>query len=196
MEIKKVSNEAKKFVSSKVLFGIRAAEESLARQESKEMESSLPPGHPLRTEIDKMKAAIGGDLSDLPPGHPLLKQLQVAKDSFLRIQEQEAKQKESQPSLELRKAKKLKDQKGIQARQERARQEEIVDGKQIVADTINRHIDEVLLSVRKLYEIMSAKEELLSDDSMNRAKLLRLKRLLYATEQGLTGSRMGRINNG
>jgi hypothetical protein len=197
MEKKKMGKEIKKLVSSGVLYSIRAAEESLARQESKEMEDSLPPGHPLKAEIEQIKAAMGGgDLSDLPAGHPLLRQLQMAKDAYIRIQTQEADKQKQQSGIEIRKAKKLKEQKVRQAQQTQVRQqEEATNEKQISADMINQRIDDVLLPVRRLYEAIQSKEELFGEDSLNRARLLRLRRLLYAVEQGINASRIGRITN-
>ena len=53
MEAKGISKEDKKMVNSRVLFGIRSMEEQLARQDSKKLEESFPPGHPMIAEIEK-----------------------------------------------------------------------------------------------------------------------------------------------
>jgi len=196
MQVKKVTKTVKKLVNSSVLFGIRSAEESLARQDSKEIEESFPPGHPMLAEIEKIKTMIGGDLSDLPPNHPMLKQLQVAKASYERIQSHESEIRGKQETIEIHKAKKLTDAKVAKESRERRQQEEKIDESQIAGDTVNQHIDDVLQAIRKLYQAMGAKEEILSADSTNRVKLLRMKRLLSASEQGLTGSRIRRTNNG
>jgi len=179
----------KEGVSAKILSGARAAENSLAREEMRELEESLPEGHPLHDEIEKKKAEMGGDLSGLPPGHPLYRMLRDAKaryDEDIAEETEEAQAK----AREVKKAKKVDREK---ARRERiAREEEQSDKRRTAASAVNKEIANTLESVKSLYEALAEHEEIFNMEPISRARSLRLKRLLYALERGLSESRLGR----
>ena len=95
-----------KKITGNMLNRIKAFDESIARQEARSLEDVLPDGHPLKEEVEKQKALLGGDLQGLPPGHPLLVRLQAAKENYDRNKVQEESQGMQDKAVELKKAKK------------------------------------------------------------------------------------------
>jgi len=179
-----------KNVSSEMLSGAQAAESTLARGEYVELEDSLPEGHPLREQVEKAKADLGGDLGGLPDGHPLILQLRAAKERYdadIAEETEDAQEK----AKEVKKAKKLDRAK---ARSERiAKEEERAGRSREAAKAVNREISSALDSVRELYKVLSEYEEDLNVNPLSRARALRLKRMLVAVERGLSDSRMGGV---
>ena len=174
-------------ISGMMLSSVKEAEASLARQESQDLEKGIPDGHPLRDEVEKQKALLG-DLSGLPPGHPLLRAMQLAKESYEKIQEQ--KQSEQDKVSKVKKAKKVDADKA--ARNARRIEEENAEKRASAAKMVNTGIDGSLVSIRGLYRVIGECEEILNNDPMGRARVSRLKRLLYATERGLSDCRIVR----
>lgn len=175
---------AKKLVNSEMLAGVKDAEATLARREVEELESGLPEGHPLRDEAEKQKALLG-DLSGLPPGHPLLKAMQAAKDRY------DQREKEQGAAREVRQAKKVD---ADSAKKEARRVEEAqVERHRTASHTVNAGIDAALREVRGLYKTMSEHEEILNMNPYSRAKVIRLKRLLFAAERGLSEGKITRM---
>jgi hypothetical protein len=137
---------------------------------------------------------LGGDLSGLPPGHPLLVRLQMAKEAYERSQVQEESQQMQDKAVELRKAKKIEDTKAANERQaKRAEERETAEECGESARFINKGLDDVQTAVRKLWTVSAEHEENLNKNPFNRAKMLRLKRLLYAVERGLSESRFSKV---
>jgi hypothetical protein len=168
-------------VNGSMLTAAKDAEASLARQESQDLEKGLPEGHPLREEAEKQKAILG-DLSGLPPGHPLLLAMQAAKERY--EQQQVQRTEEQSKTAEVRKAKKIDAVKVRRdARRAEDEQTEAIEG---AAKRVNNSIDGTLTSVRELYKVMSDNEEILNNSPIGRAKVSRLKRLLFAAERGLS----------
>ena len=168
-------------ISGSMLTAAKDAEASLARQEAQDLEKGIPEGHPLREEAEKMKAMLG-DLGGLPPGHPLLLQMQAAKARY--EQQQVQKAEEQDRVIEVRKAKKIDASRVRQdARRAEDEQSEVING---AAKRVNNSIDDTLTSVRELYKTMSDNAEILNNDPIGRAKVSRLKRLLFAAERGLS----------
>lgn len=168
-------------VSGEWLTAAKDAESSLARQEAKDLENGIPEGHPLREEAEKQKAILG-DLSGLPPGHPLLLAMQAAKERY--EQQQVQKKEEQSKTAEVRKAKKI-DASRVRrdAQRKEDEQSEAIDG---AAKRVNNGIDGTLTSVRELYKTMADNAEILNNSPIGRAKVSRLKRLLFAAERGLS----------
>jgi hypothetical protein len=181
-----------KKMGASTLEGIRAAEKTLKREEFKDLLGSLPDGHPLRDEADRVSEEAGGDLAGLPDNHPLIMQLKQAKERYdASIAEETEEAQEG--ARELKKAKKLS---AVKKRRERIAQQEGRDLRhREAAKSVNSGIDDVLKSVKGLYEILAAQEETLNADHLTRNRMLRLKRMLYATERGLSDSRINRIAN-
>lgn len=184
-------------LDASVLGKLAEMEHSLAKQEAKGLEDALPDGHPLKAEVEKQKAIMGGDLSGLPAGHPLMRALNTAKETYEIRQAEEKKKQESstagaEPSpIEMRKAKRLDESVARRARYEKEDQdnEEVRDA----SKAINKSLDEVLSAVRDTWQTLSGFEETLNQTPTGRVKLLRLKRILFATERGLSETRIGRV---
>ena len=175
-------------ISGGMLSAAKDAEASLAMQEARDLEHGLPEGHPLRDEAEKQKAMMG-DLSGLPPGHPLLRAMQQAKDRY--DQQQNQRGEEQNRTAEVRKAQKVDtDQAVKEARRIEGEQAEKRVG---AAKIINHGIEGTLSEIRKLYKTMADNEEILNIDPLCRAKVGRLKRLLFATERGLSDSRLAKV---
>ena len=174
--------------SSDLLSAARQAEASLARREAEDLENGLPEGHPLRNEADKQKALLG-DLSGLPPGHPLLVAMQKAKEVYEQTQAQ--KQMEQAKTADLKKSKKIDEEKARKAarQQEEERKVMVTDAAKEIDYGISGTLDEV----RKLYKVMSEHEELLNNDPLCRSKVGRLRRLLFAAERGLSECRLAKV---
>jgi hypothetical protein len=177
---------------------LKDVEQKLAAKEAKALEDAVPDGHPLKGEIEKQKALLGGDLSGLPAGHPLLRALQTAKDTYeaRKVEEEkvEAKAQKEAPDEEAAKLRKAKRLEEVEARRKRYNEEEQqADEMRDASKEVNGKLDVVLSSVRELWQIMERNEEVLSRTQMGKARVMRLKRLVFATERGLSETRMGRI---
>ena len=172
-------------ISGVMLSAAQNAESSLARQEARDLEQGLPEGHPLRDEAERQKALVG-DLGGLPPGHPLIRAMQAAKDRYDQLQSQ--KSEEQGKTAEVRKAQKVEADNA--KREARRLEDERSEQWQGAAQQVNVGIGGTLGEVRKLYKTMSDNEEILNIDPLSRAKVGRLKRLLFAAERGLSELRI------
>lgn len=177
---------ARKFgISGDMIAAAQKAEGILAKQEFEALEASLPEGHPLQEEVNKQKAVLG-DLSGLPAGHPLIVAMKAAKERY--DQQQAQKSVEQNKTAEVRKARKIDEDRARQdARRVDDDQTEKWNGS---AKQFNAGIDSTLGEVRKLYKTMADNEEFLNIDPLSRAKVTRLKRLLFAAERGLSELRI------
>lgn len=174
-------------VSGGMLSAAKDAEASLARQEAQELERGIPEGHPLRDEAEKQKALLG-DLSGLPPGHPLLRAMQAARERY--EQQQQQRTEEQDKTAVVRHAQKVDADK---ARREARRVEEEQAGQRLeAAKLVDAGIQGTLSEVRKLYKTMADSEQILNMDPLSRAKVGRLKRLLFAAERGLSECRIAK----
>ena len=180
--------KAKKMgVSGAMLNSAKEMEATLARREIEDLEKSIPDGHPLREEANKQKALLG-DLSGLPPGHPLIMAMQAAKDRYEQNQAQRAE--EQTRTAEVRKGTKVDED---QARRVAIRAEEEQSEKLLsAAKDVNDRITATLNSVKELYKVLAQHEELLNTAPISRARAGRLKRLLFASERGLSECRISR----
>jgi hypothetical protein len=176
-----------KKITGGMLVAAKSAEASLAQQEAKELESGLPPGHPLRDEVEKQKALVG-DLSGLPPGHPLLNALQAARERY--DQQQKIRKTEQDKTAEVRKAKKVDEIKTRDAA--RRLEEEQADYRKNAAKELNSGILKILDAVKDLYGVVAKHEEIFNIDPIGRTDVGRLKRLLFASERGLSECKIGR----
>jgi prophage DNA circulation protein len=176
-----------KKMSASMVAGAKAAEESLARGESKEVEDKLPEGHPLR------KALADGDLDGLPPGHPMRVAIEEAAERYHAQKEQEQQLSEEtedaqDKTRQIRKAKKLDKKK---AQQDRIAQEvEAREQCQTAAKDVNKAIDDSLGSMRELYKALGDSEEIFERNPYCKVRAAKLKRLLQAVERGLFDCRM------
>lgn len=173
-----------------LLSSVRAAESTLRREEVRELVASLPEGHPLEDEVGRVKAEVGGDLSELPDGHPLIQELKAAKERYEQniVDETEELQEKTR---EVRQAKKL--DRAESRRKEIAESEEKSNELRLAATDVNKGIDNALNAVRGLYETVARHQDVLGKHRMNAARTERLKRLLYAFERGASESKMGRV---
>lgn len=185
MELRKVNKFG---VSGSMLMAAQSAEASLKRRESDGLEHALPPGHPLASEVEKQKALLG-DLGGLPPGHPLLAMLQQAKERYEGQQEQ--KGVEQSKVRQFKKVKKIDEKRA--ATIARRKEEEEEESYSQSAKTVDAGLSSLLSEVRKLYETLSENEEKLNNDPMSRVKVSRMKRLLFATEHGLSGCNIVKV---
>lgn len=174
-------------ISGGMLSAAKEAEASLARRDAEDLGNSLPEGHPLQEAVEKQKALVG-DLSGLPPGHPLLRALQAAKERFDQQQEQRAE--EQGKAADGRKAQEANRD---EARR-KARDEEDDQTEQWMAASarVNAGLKDALDAIRVLYKVLADNEEILNIEPLSRAKVGRMKRLLYATERGLSDGRIVR----
>jgi hypothetical protein len=181
--------EKKVKISGRMLSAVKDAEIALAREEAKGLEDTLPEGHPLKEEVDKQKSLLGGDLSGLPPGHPLLVALESARKN---IEAQKAFDAEREKArTEIKKAKKI-DPNDVK-REVRKQEDEVTDKRRQAAKVVNERIESVLKDVKVLFDELVANEELLNTDPFSRVKAARLRRLLFATERGISDCRIMRI---
>lgn len=180
--------KAAKKLNGAMLSSIKSAEASLAKQEIRDLEAGIPDGHPLKDEAERQKALIG-DLGDLPAGHPLIKMMQAAKERY--EQQQSQKNEEQGAAADVRRARKVNEE---NAKREARRVEDEQSEKRIgAAKQVNSGIDVTLTAVRGLYRTMSDYEEILNTDPYSRARIGRLKRLLFAAERGLSECKIARI---
>jgi len=176
-------------VSADMLSGIKAAESSLARGDMRNLVDSLPDGHPLKEEAKKHSDEMGGDLNGLPDGHPLIVQWNQAKERYERQVSEETVDAQDK-TREIRKARKLD---AAKKRRDSILQEEHQAGEHRDAATdVNKSLDGVTNAIRQAYKVLSEHEEKLNKSTISRARVTRLKRLLFATERGLSGTRMNR----
>lgn len=190
-----VSNDAvkKAVVKGNLLNRVKAAEETLAKEEAKVLEGVLPEGHPLKEEVERQKAILGGDLRGLPPGHPLLKMLQASKEAYDRAQA-EGSGAEGGPENEELKVKKAKKVDDVKARRDRIAQEEAVTEEKLGAiKVVNKHLDDVLGSIRAAWQALAENEDVLAANMLNRRRVVKVKGLLMAVERGLLENRLSRI---
>lgn len=176
-------------ISGTMLTNVKKAEEVLAREAVKRLEATLPPEHPLRAEVERQKAMMGGDLTGLPPGHPLLRALETAKKGY------EAKQSVVEQKDEARaEPKRAKKPDQDAARREASRREEETTGKRrATAAEVNRRIDAILGGTKELFAFVSENEEVLNTEPFSRAKMARLKRMLFVAERGVSECRLARF---
>jgi hypothetical protein len=174
-----------KKVSGSMLSSAKDAEASLARQEVADMERGIPEGHPLRNEAEKQKALIG-DLSGLPPGHPLLLAMQAARERY--DQQQAQRTTEQDKTAQVRKAKKVDEDRA--KRESRRADEERETLRAVAAGEINKGIDGTIEKIRQMYEIVQKHEEILNTDNTSRGRMVRMKRLLFALERGVSECRI------
>ena len=181
--------EKKIKIDGRMLSAAKDAEVALAREAVKGLEDVLPDGHPLQEEVNKQKSLLGGDLSGLPPGHPLLVALESAKKNI-----------EAQKTIEgdrekigtgIKKAKKIDP--NAAKREARRAEDETTDRRIVAAKSVNDNIESVLKNVKMLFDDVSANEEILNTDPFSRVKTARLKRMLIATERGISDCRILRI---
>ena len=177
----------KKKVDVNLLTGIKEAEKSLAKEEVRHLEDSVPDGHVLKDELEKQKALLG-DISDLPPGHPLVKMLLEAKERYETKDEREDAQSKAK---EVRQAKKIDAEKAKRERE--AQRLEAEENRKKAAKSLNMGMDSTLGSVRELYERVAESEKVLSDDAYAKARVLKLKRLLFALERGISECKIARV---
>jgi len=193
MTSKEGNMETKVKISGSMLDRAKKAEEVLAREEAKGLGEFLPDDHPLKAEVERQKSMMGGDLAGLPPGHPLLRALETARRQYeaKRASEAVGDVKGSGDGVVVRKAKRL-DQDAAR-RQARRQEDELADRRRDAVADVNRGIEAVLKASKELFEVVSQGEEALSSDPFGRAKAARLKRLLFATERGISECRIVRV---
>ena len=180
-------------ISGKMLDQAKTAEGFLAKEEARRMEDSLPKDHPLMPEIEKTKAALGGDLGGLPPGHPLLRAMEAAKRNFDAKKAVET-DKENVRS-DVKRVKKLDVEKARQdaKRVARNQEENAHQKKREAAGQVNKRIDVLLGEAKGLMRIVAENEEALGMDPFSRLKVEKLRRILFATERGVSECRIARI---
>ena len=181
----------KKVVKGTVLGRVKAAEDSLAREYTKQLETALPEGHPLRAEMERQKAMLGGDLAGLPPGHPLLRVLETAKMAYERAQSAVDGEEGGRANSQIKKAKKVSDV--AARRQTRASEDEKENTRHRAAKDVNGSLESVLVEIRKAWKTLGEHEPILSTDMYSRRKVVRIRSLLAAVERGLTDNRISRI---
>lgn len=181
----------KKVLKGSLLGKVKAAEESLAREDIKEMEESLPEGHPLKEEVEKQKALLGGDLKDLPIGHPVFRMLQASRQAYERSKQEEESQKIKNEAVQVRKAKRIGE---IKARKEKiAVEDESAENRRIAAKAVNKCVDDIVVSMRDTWKILAGSEKIFDNDPYDRRKVVKMKNLLAAVERGLLDNRFNRI---
>jgi len=182
-----MSDDKKVKVDVNMLTGAKDAERSLAKEETRKLEDSIPEGHILKDEIDKQKALLG-DLGDLPPGHPLIKMLMDAK---ARYETKDEREEEQGKTAEVRKAKKI--EKSKQRREEEERRVAAEGFRKDAAKNINKGIDSLMSGIRSVCEDISEAEEVLNRDPSCKVKVMKAKRLLFAMERGISECRITRV---
>jgi hypothetical protein len=184
--------KAKMKISVRMLDQAKSAESVLAREEARRLEEALPEDHPLRPAVEQAKAELGGDLSGLPPGHPLLRQMESAK---ARMETRTALDVNRERLREVKQVKKLDPEKARQdaKRVARKQEEDASEKKKAAAGQVNRSIDALLDGAKELHRVVEENEGALAIDPFSRSKVARLKRLLFATERGVSECRIARI---
>lgn len=176
-----------KKVDVNLISSVKQAEKSLAQEEARRLEDAVPDGHILKDEVDKQKALLG-DLADLPPGHPLLKMLTEAKERFETADQREDEQSKTR---EVRQAKRIEaDQ---QRREREAKRLEAQENRHKVAKSVNKTMDALMGEVRSSYVVLASAEEVLAEEPICKTKMLKLKRLLYAMERGISECKITRV---
>ena len=179
-------------IGVKTLSGVTAAEKTLRRVEFKDLLEAMPEGHPLRDEAERVSAEAGGDLEGLPEGHPLIVQLKQAKDRYEADVGEETDDAQDN-TRKLKKAKKVDRSKKRRAKI--AEEEEGERRHREAAVLVNKGIDGVMEAITDLYKTVDGNEEVLCLDPLTRSRMARLKRMLYASERGLSDSRISRVVN-
>lgn len=182
--------------SMTMITGAKASEEALNKAETKRLdaemkrlEKSIPEGHPLKEEIEKQKSLVG-DLSGLPPGHPLLVGLAQSKERYEKTQESKTTDGED---VELKKVRKIDT---IERKAKRVARQQESDGEDrrfYASKNVNKRVEETLSSVKNLWSVLNENEEILNTHPIGRTRVMRLKRLLFAMERGLTESKIPRM---
>jgi len=180
-------------MSAKTVAGAKVAEETLARDEARELEEKLPKGHPLRDAAESRRE--GGDLDGLPPGHPMRIAMEEAAERYHQqaLEEEIAGETEEaqDKARKLRKARRIDRQK---AQRERiAHEVEAQEECKKAAKSVNKAIDDSLGTMRELYKVLAAGDEVLGRNAFCRVRAMKLKRLLQAVERGLFDCRMTRV---
>lgn len=179
-------SEEKK-VDVKMLSSVKQAEKSLAQEETKRLEDSVPDGHILKDEVEKQKALLG-DLADLPAGHPLLKMLVEAKERFETAGQREEEQEKTK---EVRQAKRIEADK--ERREREAKRREAEEKRRKVAKSVNKAMENLVSEVMASYEVLASAEDVLAEEPVCRTKVMKLKRLLYAMERGISECKITRV---
>jgi len=179
--MKKIKKTLK--LDAAMLSRLKELEGSLAVKESKELENSVPAGHPLRNAIEREKQ-ISGDLSGLPEGHPLMQALKMAKRNY-EIKAAIEQEEKTQELKVVKKAKKISNDRG-QQRIRISQEDDLHEEIRAATRAINKNLSEVILSVRNFWQVLSGYEETLNKTNQGRMRVLRLKRILFATERGLS----------
>ena len=193
-----------KKVGLEMLSNAKAAESTLRREERRGLVEALPPGHPLEEEVKQAQAELDGDLSGLPEGHPLIRQLKAAQKRYEQAQpvaqvegeeseldQPDERETAQQKAREVRLAKKIS---RTETRLKQARAEETASGEvRAAATAVNEDITVALGIVRKMYGTLEKNEGILNRHRVNAVKAVRLKRLLYAFERGVSDAIMSRV---
>lgn len=177
-----------KKVDVNMLSGIKEAERSLKKEAVRKLEDAVPDGHILKDEVDRQKALMG-DIADLPPGHPLVRMLVEAKERYETKDEREDAQTKTS---EVRKAKKIE-----KDRERRERESQRIETEKVrkeAAKSLNAKMDVLTDTVRSAYEEVSGAEAILSEEPVCKAKVMKLKRLLFALERGVSECRITRVS--
>lgn len=192
-------------VTGKHLTFLKDAEAAIAREEVKGLDGVIPDGHPLRRELERQKAMLGGDLSRLPPGHPLLRALEAAKKSVegklaaekgegsgvRDAKETTAGEEKNEARSVVKRAK--KPDHDAAKRLARRQEEEAQDRRKEAVSEVNGVIDRLLEASRELQRVVSENEQILNNDAFSRAKTARLRRIVFAAERGVSECRIARF---
>jgi len=180
-------SENDKKVDVSMLTGAKDLERSLAKEEAERVLDVVPDGHILKDELEKHKELLG-DLADLPPGHPLV---QALVDAKARYETQDQREDEQSKTAEVRKAKKIDKDKAQRERE--ARRLEAEEVRKQAANGINKGIDILIEGVRALYGSLEEVEGVLNEEPVCKSKVLKLKRLMFAMERGVSECRIKRV---
>ena len=181
----------KSILKGSLLGRVKAAEETLAKEDAKALETALPEGHPLRAEVEKQKALLGGDLSGLPPGHPLFRMLEASRQVYERRAVEKESQELKEEAVKIRRAKRIEE---IKARKEKiADNDSKSEMRRNAAKTVNKCVDDVIGSIRDAWKVMADSEEIFNNDPYDRIKVVKMRNLLSAVERGLLDNRFNRI---
>jgi hypothetical protein len=176
-----------KNLKASMLTGIRALESKLSQQQTSQALDDLPPGHPL-LEAAQQEETRGSEIADLPEGHPLKVALREAQERFVAQQAEEKKQQERQGPLQVKKAKRLADNKAFRERIDVEEQER--ERKRDGYKAINEKIDNVLRGMDELLAVAKPDDDMFGEDQFSRLRVSRLQRLVFASRRGLADSRL------
>lgn len=180
-------------MNSNMIAGIRAAEDMLAREQTKHQQteaqkilSLLPPDHPIIQEFNSNPALVQ-DLGSLPPGHPVLRALMDAKARYENAIAEESEQ-EQEKTKERRSDSRL--QKSKEEARRRAEEETDRQERKMACKTLNGQIERTTAQLGYLHESLLDISSTLESDPYCRSKLKKLERLLYASKRGLEECRL------